>query len=201
MLTFKRLSGAALAGYLPELAQLRIRVFRDWPYLYDGDLAYEERYLQTYIQAPDSVIVLAFNGDSVVGASTGIPLKHETADVKQPFIDAGFDIDSVFYCGESVLLSAYRGQGAGVEFFDQREAHAREIGGFAYSCFCGVQRPDNHPSRPADYVPLAALQADIPVRTMQAPDRVVRVYINAPFRRQDGVVAVHMQNFANDDMA
>lgn len=154
MLTFKRLSGAALAGYLAELAQLRIRVFRDWPYLYDGDLAYEERYLQTYIQAPDSVIVLAFDGDRVVGAATGIPLKHETADVKQPFINAGFDLDSVFYCGESVLLSAYRGQGAGVEFFDQREAHAREIGGFVDSCFCGVQRPDNHPSRPADYVPL-----------------------------------------------
>jgi GNAT superfamily N-acetyltransferase len=122
--------------------------------LYDGDLAYEERYLQTYVQAPASVIVLAFDGDKVVGASTGIPLKYETDDVKQPFINAGYDIDTVFYCGESVLISAYRGQGAGVAFFEHREAHAREIGGFDYSCFCGVQRPDNHPARPADFVPL-----------------------------------------------
>jgi GNAT superfamily N-acetyltransferase len=154
MLTLKRLSGEELVRYLPELAQLRIQVFRDFPYLYDGDLAYEEHYLQTYIQAPASVIVLAFDGDKVVGASTGIPLKYETDEVKQPFINARYDIDKVFYCGESVLISAYRGQGAGVAFFEHREAHAREIGGFDYSCFCGVQRPDNHPARPADFVPL-----------------------------------------------
>jgi GNAT superfamily N-acetyltransferase len=74
--------------------------------------------------------------------------------VKQPFIDNGYNIDTIFYCGESVLLSLYRGQGAGVAFFEHREAHAREIGGMEISCFCGVQRPDEHPRRPADYVPL-----------------------------------------------
>lgn len=154
MLTLKRLSGEELVRYIPELAQLRIQVFRDFPYLYDGDLAYEERYLQTYIQASDSVIVLAFDGDKVVGASTGIPLKYETDEVKKPFIDADYDIDKVFYCGESVLISDYRGQGVGVAFFEHREAHARESGSFEYSCFCGVQRPENHPARPDDFVPL-----------------------------------------------
>lgn len=154
MLTLKRLSGDELIRYIPELAQLRIQVFHDFPYLYDGDLDYEASYLQTYIQAPNSVIVLAFDGTKVVGASTGIPLKHETDEVKQPFINAGYDIDEVFYCGESVLISDYRGQGAGVAFFEHREAHAREIGGFEYCCFCGVQRAENHPARPTDFVPL-----------------------------------------------
>ncbi|MDB2705115.1 GNAT family N-acetyltransferase [Pseudomonadota bacterium] len=154
MLTLQRLSGEQLNQYIPELARLRIQVFRDWPYLYDGDLDYELSYLQTYIQSPDSVIVLALDGDMVVGASTGIPLKYETDEVKQPFIDAGYDIDTVFYCGESVLISKYRGQGAGITFFEHREAHAQGIGGFDYACFCGVQRPDEHPRRPSDYVPL-----------------------------------------------
>ncbi|MTI64059.1 GNAT family N-acetyltransferase [Methylophaga sp.] len=154
MLKLERLSGDKLNQYIPALARLRIQVFRDWPYLYDGDLAYEEKYLKTYIEAPDSVIVLAFDGDKVVGASTGIPLKHETDEVKAPFIDAGYDVDRIFYCGESVLLPEYRGQGAGVAFFEHREEHAQQVGGFDYSCFCGVQRPDNHPRRPADYVPL-----------------------------------------------
>lgn len=154
MLELKRLSGEALNQFIPELARLRIQVFRDFPYLYDGDPDYEARYLQTYIEAPDSVIVLAFDGDKVVGASTGIPLKYETDEVKAPFIKAGIDVDSVFYCGESVLLSQYRGQGAGVAFFDHREQHARELGGYAYSCFCGVQRPDDHPRRPAGFRPL-----------------------------------------------
>ena len=154
MLTFQRLSGPALHQYIDELAQLRMQVFRDFPYLYDGDLAYEARYLKTYIEAPDSVIVLAFDGDKVVGASTGLPLRHEMDEVKQPFLDAGLNIDEIFYCGESVLLSEYRGQGAGVAFFNHREAHAESLEGMKYSCFCAVQRPDNHPTRPADYQPL-----------------------------------------------
>ena len=154
MLELKRLSGEQLNQYIPELARLRIQVFRDWPYLYDGDLAYEEKYLKTYIEAPNSVIVLAIDGDKVVGASTGIPLKYETDEVKQPFINAGYDVDKVFYCGESVLISTYRGQGAGVAFFEHREAHAIEVGGFEVSCFCGVQRPGDHSRRPDDYVPL-----------------------------------------------
>jgi len=154
MLRLERLSGEKLNQYIPELARLRIQVFRDWPYLYDGDLAYEEKYLRTYIEAPNSVIVLAFDGDKVVGASTGIPLKHETDEVKAPFIDAGYDVEQIFYCGESVLISDYRGQGAGVAFFEHREAHAQEVGSFSFSCFCGVQRPQDHPRRPADYVPL-----------------------------------------------
>jgi len=154
MLKLERWSGQALNQFIPDLARLRINVFREWPYLYDGDLAYEERYLKTYIEAPNSVIVLAFDNDNVVGASTGIPLISETEEVQAPFLKAGYDPNTIFYCGESVLMPEYRGQGAGVAFFDQREAHARDIGGFNLSCFCGVQRPVDHPRRPTDYIPL-----------------------------------------------
>ena len=154
MLELKRLSGEALNQFILELVRLRIEVFRDFPDLYDGDPYYEARYLQTYIEAPDSVIVLAFDGDKVVGASTGIPLRYETDEVKAPFIKAGIDVDSVFYCGESVLLSQYRGKGAGVAFFEHREQHAQELGGYEFSCFCGVQRPEDHPRRPSGYKPL-----------------------------------------------
>ncbi len=71
-------TGSDLARYIPELAQLRIRVFRDFPYLYEGDLDYERRYLETYTRSPGSVIVLVFDGNDIVGASTGLPLSDET---------------------------------------------------------------------------------------------------------------------------
>ena len=154
MLKIQSVSGEALKDYIPALAALRIRVFREFPYLYDGDLAYEEEYLNTYVQAPDSVIVLVFDGDEVVGASTAIPMANETVEFKQPFINAGYNPDGIFYCGESVLLPQYRGQGVGVAFFEQREAHATKLGGFTHSCFCAVERPEDHPRRPADYEPL-----------------------------------------------
>lgn len=149
-----RYSGEALKPFIAELARLRILVFRDFPYLYDGDLAYEEKYLQTYVQCPDSVIVLAFDGDKIIGASTAIPLKYETDEVKKPFVENGYNPDEIFYCGESVLDKNYRGLGIGVRFFEHREAHAADLGGFKHITFCCVERPLDHPRRPADYVPL-----------------------------------------------
>jgi len=150
----ERWSGAALEQYIPELARLRIEVFRDFPYLYDGNFDYEKKYLQTYIDCPESVIVIAFDGDKVVGASTAIPMKFETAEIKKPFVEKGYNLDDVFYCSESVLNKDYRGLGIGVRFFEGREAHAEALGGFKYICFCCVERPADHPRRPADYVPL-----------------------------------------------
>ncbi|MEQ1560764.1 MAG: GNAT family N-acetyltransferase [Methyloglobulus sp.] len=152
----ERKSGNALLDYIPELARLRIVVFRDFPYLYDGTVEYEKKYLQTYIDHSDSVIVLAFdnNNNNIVGASTAIPMRDETAELQKPFLEHGYDIDKVFYCSESVLNKDYRGLGLGVRFFQEREAHAAELGGFQHITFCCVERPVDHPRRPVDYVPL-----------------------------------------------
>jgi GNAT superfamily N-acetyltransferase len=152
-LEVRPLTGAALARALPGVAALRIAVFRDWPYLYDGDPAYEERYLQSYRDSPDAILVGAFEGERLVGASTGTPLADHAADFAAPFAAAGMDLGGIFYCAESVLLPGYRGQGVGHRFFNLREAHARALG-FDRCCFCAVLRPEDHPARPADYQPL-----------------------------------------------
>ena len=65
------LAGAALDASLDAVARLRIAVFRDWPYLYDGDLDYERRYLAPYRDNPRAVVAGAFEGDRLVGAATG----------------------------------------------------------------------------------------------------------------------------------
>lgn len=152
----ERLTGAASNERLSDLARLRIEVFRAFPYLYDGSMEYERRYLATYMDTPGSVIVGAFAGDRLAGASTGLPLRHEPDHVTGPFRDAGYDIGRLFYYGESVLLPDWRGRGIGVRFFEEREAHARSLGGFSHAVFCAVERPADHPRRPAGYVPLDA---------------------------------------------
>jgi GNAT superfamily N-acetyltransferase len=137
--------------FLPDLARLRVSVFRAYPYLYEGDEAYERDYLKVYANTPGAAVVVARDGARVVGASTCLPMAHETPNVQQPFRDAGWEISRVFYFGESVLEPEYRGRGIGVEFFVQREAAAS---GFATTTFCAVQRPADHKLRPANYVPL-----------------------------------------------
>lgn len=146
-------TGSDFSPWLPAVAELRIRVFRDFPYLYDGSLAYERRYLQTYVDSDTSVCVLALDGDRVIGASTGLAMTDETEEFRQPLVAAGLDTESVFYCAESVLLPDYRGHGLYRTFFEAREARARQLGK-TLSVFCAVQRSDNHPRKPKDYQPL-----------------------------------------------
>ena len=147
--------GAALNELLDEVAALRIAVFRDWPYLYDGTMDYERRYLAPYVTSENAVVVGAFDGQRLIGASTGAPLADHAEDFGDALRDAGHDITSTFYCAESVLLPAYRGQGVGHAFFDHREAHARDLG-FSHCCFCSVIRPADHPARPGAYRPLVS---------------------------------------------
>lgn len=153
MIEARTLTGPALLGALDDLAALRIDVFRDWPYLYDGDPAYERRYLQSYARSDGAIVVAALDGGRIVGAATGMPLAHHEEDFAAAFAGTSYDLSTIFYCAESVLLPAYRGQGLGHAFFDAREAHARALG-LTHSAFCAVIRPADHPARPTSYRPL-----------------------------------------------
>lgn len=153
MIEVRALTGAALEAVLDDVARLRIAVFRDWPYLYDGDLGYERTYLDRYRTSRDAIVVGAFDGDRLVGAATGTPMEDHAQDFAAAFDGTGEDLSAIFYCAESVLLPAYRGRGIGQRFFDLREAHARRLRRHKVA-FCGVIRPGDHPARPADYRPL-----------------------------------------------
>ncbi|MFL5279581.1 MAG: GNAT family N-acetyltransferase, partial [Rhodopila sp.] len=73
---------------------------------------------------PQSVLIMAYDGDTPVGASTGLPLADATGNVQAPFLVRGWPLPSFFYFAESVLLPPYRGRGVGATFFAPREAHA-----------------------------------------------------------------------------
>lgn len=150
--------GAAVESALGPLAELRIAVFYEFPYLYEGTQAYEEQYLQTYVRSARSQVVLVWDGAKVVGASTVIPLLEAPSEMQGPFVDAGFDLARVDYFGESVLLPEFRGRGLGLRFFELREAHARRQG-LSICAFCAVERSVQHPLCPPDYVPLDSFWA------------------------------------------
>jgi len=150
----RALTGDTLAAALDDVARLRIEVFAAYPYLYDGDLAYERRYLEPY-RAQDAIVVGAFEGAELVGAATGMPLAAHADDFAVAFEGTGIALEDVFYCAESVLLPEYRGQGIGHAFFEYRESHARRLG-FDHAAFCAVLRPEDHPMKPEGYRPLDA---------------------------------------------
>ncbi|UWP88210.1 GNAT family N-acetyltransferase [Aliiroseovarius crassostreae] len=147
------LTGADLEDHLEDVARLRMQVFRDWPYLYDGTFEYEHRYLQSYRKSEGAVLVGAFEDDRLVGAATGTPMEDHADDFAAAFAKSGYELGDIFYHAESVLLPSFRGRGIGHRFFDIREAHARTLGR-RYAAFCSVIRPLDHPARPANYRPL-----------------------------------------------
>jgi GNAT superfamily N-acetyltransferase len=147
--TVRTLTGPDLDAQLDGVAALRIAVFRDWPYLYDGDPAYERTYLQTYRDSPGAILAGAFDGATLVGAATGTPMEDHP-EFAAPLAALGLPLARIFYCAESVLLPAYRGRGIGHRFFDEREAHARRLGR-THVAFASVRRPDDHPARPQDF--------------------------------------------------
>ena len=148
--TVRALTGPELEAALDDVARLRITVFRDWPYLYDGSLEYERQYLQTYRDSPGALLVAAFAGGRLVGASTSTPMEDHAEAFAEPLRQISLPVESILYGAESVLLPAYRGQGLGHRFLDLREDHARALGR-RHVAFCSVLRPDDHPMRPAQY--------------------------------------------------
>ncbi len=143
--------GPEIKTVFDELAQLRISVFRDFPYLYEGTIEYEKEYLNTYARSERSFLFAVYLQGKMAGATTCLPLQDETDEIRKPFEQQGFDTGTIFYFGESILLPEFRGMGLGHRFFDEREAHARSFGTYRKACFLSVIREDDHPAQPLKY--------------------------------------------------
>lgn len=152
-LSFSIKHGKAILSVLDDLAALRIRIFRAFPYLYEGTIDYELTYLQTYTDCPQSFLFCVYDGNKMIGATTCIPLVYETKEVQLPFIKSGMDIANIMYYGESMLDVKYRGKGIGKLFFEERENYSKTLNSINTVCFCAVERPDNHPMKPDYYTP------------------------------------------------
>lgn len=150
------LTGPATQRHLAGLAKLRIEVFREWPYLYEGSLDYEAEYLRAFANAPGAAIVGAFDGGALIGASTAAPLAAQAGYITEPFRARHYPLTDYFYFGESVLRRAYRNMGLGVQFFTAREAAARSHAGVSVCTFSAVIRSPDDPRQPGDYKPLDA---------------------------------------------
>lgn len=145
------LRGKEVEPWLEALGTLRIGVFREYPYLYDGTMEYERRYLGRYVECERSLVVLVTDAEgNAVGATTCMPLSDEEAEFQSPFQTRGDDVGNILYLGESVVLGEHRGMGLGKQFFHLREQHARQLG-LEVSAFCAVDRKADDPRRPDGY--------------------------------------------------
>lgn len=130
-----------------QVARLRIVVFREWPYLYDGTWEHERGYIVKLAQAQGAVVIVARDEAQVVGVSTGMPLVSEHDELIAPFRGSLYPPEAIFYGAETVMLPEYRGRGLYRRFLDARRAHAKQLPNLRWEAFCGVVRPADHPRR------------------------------------------------------
>jgi len=151
-MTILELQGAQVQDYLDQLAGLRPSIFREYPYLYDGQLDEERRYLSGY--AGKGQVLLALDAGRVVGAITGMPLAEESEPFVEPFRVAGLEPEQFYYIGELLLLPAYRNLGWGSRLLARLEQLVAQQGRYASCCLATVARPSNHPLQPVGFVPI-----------------------------------------------
>jgi len=153
-LTTKLLTGNEVEESLDSLATLRIEIFREFPYLYDGNRESELRYLKGYAQAAEACVLTVTAAGRLVGAATGMPLQHEQKELIDQFAATSYPLDSIYYVGELLFYPAYRNRGLGMKLLSMMEDKIRSLGSYRYLTCATVVRPDDHPHRPANYVPI-----------------------------------------------
>ena len=193
-ITERLLTGAAIADALDDLAALRLDIFPEYPYLYQGSREDELAYLATYAEAPDACVILTDDGLTVIGAATGMPLIHEDAHMLDAFAGTTFPLNEIYYVGELLFRPAYRNCGLGQKLLDRLESHIRSLGRYRRLTCATVERPEDHPLRPSDYIPIARFLA----RTGFV--RLPGVTTHFIWRETDGVKRDHPMQFWSKEL-
>ena len=142
------MSGQDIKKITDELGNFRITIFQEYPYLYDGDLDSERKYLARYSNISNSILLLLRDQAGILGAATGIPLAHDEPAFTEPFKDK--NLEEFFYIGELMIRKDNRSKGIGtlllrnmLDLIDKQQ--------FTTACLYTVDRGDNHPLKPELY--------------------------------------------------
>jgi len=143
MYTYQIIIGNEINSFINEIARLRIDVFREFPYLYDGDIASEEVYLSKFSEVKEASVVLVIEASKVIGAFTGLPMAFEEASI-QGYIPKE-NLSTAYYFSEIVLNKDYRNQGIGLKMFDMLEEYVLSLQKYTVFYLATVNITEDHP--------------------------------------------------------
>lgn len=137
--------GSEIESYIDDMVRLRLAVFRESPYFYEGTEACEKEYLSQYLNSKNSLFVVAKSGTKVIGIISGLPLRELESSAKI-FSKNNVPVDSVYYLGEMVIDAPYRKFGAELSLYQTFEDHVRSLGCYDQIAECVVMDAETDPS-------------------------------------------------------
>jgi GNAT superfamily N-acetyltransferase len=189
VITEQLLSGDTARAVVDSLASLRLTIFREYPYLYDGKREDELTYVRIYADTADACVIVAEADGDVIGAATGIPLKNEDEQMLRAFVRSGIDTEERYYVGELLCYPEYRGKGLGTRLLARMETHVRSLERYRSLVCATVIRPDDDPSIPAGYISIRCFLDHHGFRMLPAVTAIFS------WLETDGVVREHPMQF------
>jgi len=157
--TIKVLTPEQMKPLLPFVANLRVNIFRNYPYLYDGNIAEEMENLEKYAQHNNSALAIAYCNETPVGFLCGSDLMHYSVhfenSIEDLFKSGNLHAKNYYYCADIIILPEHRGKYLAPQLFDAIENYAQQKG-YTASCFI-TEHHENHPLKPHDHKSLVPL--------------------------------------------
>jgi hypothetical protein len=149
--------GTDLAKNISILGDFRLRYFKEYPYLYVGTEAEEQKHVAGYSAEPTARLLVATDledSGKIVGVAIGTMLSSETDILQQSgeqLQKYGIIPDRCYYFDEMILDSVYRNKAIGKRMLIMLKNAGSKQGANRF-CFLAVAREPNDVRQPADYV-------------------------------------------------
>ncbi len=146
--------GQGLLPHVNTLAEMRINLFKNFPYLYAGSLNEREiGYVKRFAQNEHALLGIAQIENTVAGMLTGIPLVCDleiVAHADSIFAAAGLNAHEYYYFGDALVLQQFRNLGIARALFAVLEAKVKSLG-YKKACFLVEDGDEHHPMRPENF--------------------------------------------------
>ncbi len=132
------LHGHEIAPHVKEIVQFVNKVYRNYPYFYNGDDAGYEAYLESFPNLGNVVVCLAFEVKEIVGIAVGLPMPKRNV-YQKPLLEHDYDLKELFYLGEFGLKPELQGKGIELTMYQNIENVANKSGQFKKICFWEIE--------------------------------------------------------------
>lgn len=156
--SFKLFTGKDVQAIVPFIAQQRVSEFREYPYLYEGNIAEDTEHCQWFAQLPHSAVAVAYLAGKPVGFISSTSFADFDVHFKGSialFENNGLDPHNFIYIPEAIIMPEHRGKSLTEKLHALIEKHAKSLG---YKGICFAEEShDKHPLKPATYKGLEGL--------------------------------------------
>ena len=146
--TIEVLKGKEVIPYLEKLAGLRIAFYRNYPYLYEGNLSDEMAYLSMYSNSENSLLAIAKKEEEIVGIASGLPMLESKEENKRLYAEKQIPGEHVFYLGEVVLSQEYQNTDVQERIYQQFEKAVIDLQKYHTIAVCEIERDPQDPKKP-----------------------------------------------------